>query len=266
MLRKVCKDLKIQVLVAALNKDCRKLVEHLNIQTDTIIGNQCNCNLIEEFLYGKCLIKCLNFDERGTALNRNNALLRADGDVCLFSDDDMKYVNGYAKLVASAFNKYCDADVIVFNLIEKNPTRYIIKKAHRVHFYNFMRYGTARIAVRLDSIRKNGVFFNVGFGGGSAHKYGEDSLFLADCLKKRLKVYAVPVFIAELTEERESTCFYGYNKAYFFDKGYLFRTMTKKYWRFLCFQDLLRHCNLYRECGMKKHEIYKTMIKGGNSF
>lgn len=258
--------LKIQVLVAALNKDCRELVKHLNIQTDAIIGNQCDCNVIDEFMFENNEICCLNFNERGTALNRNNALLRAKGDVCLFADDDMQYVDGYGKLVADAFETQKDADVMVFNLIEKNPTRYIIRKTHRVRSYNFMRYGTARIGIRVSSIRKNGIFFNVGFGGGSEHKCGEDSLFLADCLKKGLKIYAVPIFIAELTEERESTCFYGYNKKYFFDKGFLYRTMTKKYWRILCLQDFVRHYKLYKDCGMKGNEIYKSMINGGNSF
>ena len=32
------------------------------------------------------------------------------------------------KKIESAFDENPDADVIVFNLIEKNPTRYIIKK------------------------------------------------------------------------------------------------------------------------------------------
>ena len=105
--------------------------------------------------------------------------------------------------------------LIVFNLIEKNPTRYIIKKAHRVTWFNYLRYGTARISIRLDKIKKNAIYFNQCFGGGTDYSHGEDNLFLTSCLKNKMKIYALPIELAELTEERVSTWNKGYDKKYF---------------------------------------------------
>ena len=107
--------MRIQVLVAAMHQTDHSLLEKMNIQTDAIIGNQCDRNEVEDFEWNGHRIKYLNFAERGVGLNRNNALMRADADICLFADDDMVYVDGYAEKILTAFNENPDADVIVFN-------------------------------------------------------------------------------------------------------------------------------------------------------
>ena len=195
----------VQVLVATMNQNDHSLIKKMNIKSDAIVGNQADFNLVERFKYKDNDITYLNFDEKGVGLNRNNSLMRATGDFCLFADDDMIYVDDYVTIVENAFKKIPNADVIVFNLVEQNPRRYIINKKIKVNYFNYLRYGTARVAIKLKSIRENGIYFNQCFGGGTEHCHGEDNLFLTDCLKKRLKIYAVPEFIATLTEEREST-------------------------------------------------------------
>ena len=251
---------KVQVLVAAVNQDCFSLLEKMNINSDTIIGNQCNENRIENFAYHGHEIKVYSFAEKGVGLNRNNTLMRASGDICLFADDDMRYVDNYVQIVEEAFEKNPDADVIAFNLIEKAPTRYIIKSQERIGYLNYLRYGTARIAVKTKRIKEEGIFFNLCFGGGTEHCHGEDNLFLTECLKKGLKMYAVPEYIAELTEERESTWNVGYNDKYFKDQGSLYYAISKKVWKLLCFQDALRHRKQY---GMSLLKAYKKMTDIG---
>ena len=238
--------MKVQVLVAAMNQTDHSLLKKMNIQSSVIVGNQCDYNSVEAFKYEGHDALYLNFCERGVGLNRNNALMRATGDVCLFADDDMVYVDDYVKIVEDCFHKYQDADVIVFNLYEKNITRYVNKKACRVGYFNYLRYGTARVAVRLKSVKENGIYFNQCFGGGTEHRHGEDNLFLTDCLKSGLKIYAVPITIASLTEERESTWNNGYDDKYFVDQGALYRSISKKWWRILCLQDALRHKRMYQ--------------------
>lgn len=248
--------MNIQVLVAAMYCEENSLLQKMNIQSDAVVGNQCDKNEVAEFDYNGHRIKWLSFAERGVGLNRNNALMRADGDICLFADDDMVYVDGYTSIVEKAFQELPDADVIIFNLKEKEPTRYIIRKRMRIGCLNFLRYGTARVAVRLRSVRDNGIYFNQCFGGGTPHCHGEDNLFLADCLKKGLKIYANPAYIAELTEERESSWNTGYDEKYIRDQGALYRCMTRKYWRLLCLQDAYRH---RREYGMSWVKVYRCM-------
>ncbi|MBR4559707.1 MAG: glycosyltransferase [Fibrobacter sp.] len=243
--------MNIQVLVAAMHQTDHSLLEKMHLKTDAIVANQCNRNSIEDFEWNGCKIRYLNFAERGVGLNRNNALMRASGDVCLFADDDMVYVDDYTEIVQKAFERYPDADVIAFNLIEPKITRYVIKKAYKVGFLSYLRFGTARVAVRLKSIREKGIYFNQCFGGGTEHSHGEDNIFLTDCLRKGLKMYAVPEYIAKLTEERPSTWKNGYDEKYFHDQGALYRMISPRWWKLLCLQDAVRHRKLY-ECNWLK--------------
>ena len=232
--------MKVQVLVAAMNQQDHSLLDKMNIQSDVIVGNQYNFNAIEQFEYNGHSATYLNFAERGVGLNRNNALMRATGDICLFADDDMEYVDNYCDIVRDAFKQFPDADVVVFNLAEVSPTRYVIKKVEKVGHLNYLRYGTARVAVKLKSVRENGIYFNQCFGGGTEHCHGEDNIFLTDCLKAGLKIYAVPKTIAKLTEERGSTWNSGYDEKYLVDQGCLYRAISRRWWKLLCLQDAIR--------------------------
>ena len=254
--------MKIQLLVATMNQCDYSLLDKMNVQSDAIIGNQCERNSIESFEYKGYRIKYLNFDERGVGLNRNNALMRADGDICLLADDDMRYVDNYPYIVSKAFEEIPSADLIVFNIdgnVDSRPDALVPKQ---IRFYNYMRYGTARIAFRMSSIRNQGIFFNLCFGGGTKHGHGEDTLFLTDCLRKGLKIYAVPVNLATLMDERESTWFKGYDEKYLRDQGALYKAISKAYWRLLCLQDAVRKYKVYRRSW---YSAYKLMICGGEN-
>lgn len=238
--------MSVQVLVAAVSKNEESLVNKMNIQTDAIIANQSNTNSVRSFIWNGHKIKCYSFFEKGVGLNRNNALMRASEEFCLFADDDMRYVDGYESIVENAFSQLPNADVIVFNLIEnKNTFRKKNKRVSRVGWWNFLRYGTARVAIRLKRVKENGILFNLTYGGGTEHCHGEDNIFLADCLKKGLRIYAVPQAIAELQENRESSWNKGYDEKYLRDQGDLYRQISKKFWPFLCVQDVVRRKKNY---------------------
>ena len=241
--------MSVQVLVATMNQVDHTLLDKMNIQSDVIVGNQCDRDSVERFQYNGYSAIYLNFAERGVGLNRNNALMRADADYCLFADDDMVYCDNYAEIVTKAFSNYPDADVILFNLKECVPTRYAIPYPMRVGYLNYLRYGTARIAIRLKSVKENGIYFNQCFGGGTEHCHGEDNLFLTACLNHKLKVYAIPYYIAELNEERSSTWNDGYNEKYLRDQGVLYRAISRRWWRLLCLQDAIRRRKSYAAVG-----------------
>ena len=129
---------RVQVLVAAMNQVDHSLLNKLNIQSDAIVGNQCCHNSIEHFTWGdnNYNITYLNFNEHGVGLNRNNALMRATGEICMFADDDMVYCDNYPKIVEECFSQHNRADVIIFNITEPVQKRYIIKKQQKVKWYN----------------------------------------------------------------------------------------------------------------------------------
>lgn len=249
--------MRIQVLVASMNQVDHSLIGKMHITTDAIVGNQCDFNSVEEFTVGNQRIRYLNFAERGVGLNRNNALMRADADICLFADDDMVYEDDYAETIEQAFSENPKADVIVFNLREKIVSRKVIEKKTRVGYLNYLRYGTARIAVRLDSIRRCGIYFNQCFGGGTEHCHGEDNLFLNACLKNGLKIVAIPVYIATLTEERASSWNTGYDEGYLRDQGALYRAISRRWWRLLCLQDAVRRAK--GDYHLSWHQAYRLM-------
>lgn len=255
----------VQVLVAAMNQKDHSLLDKMNIQSDAIVGNQGDKNKIEEFIYkGKHKIKYLSFKEKGVGLNRNNTLMRATGEFCLIADDDMFYVDEYEKIVIDYFEKYPEADVIIFNLREPSQVRYVNKKVKRIYYHNFMRYGAARIAFRRESVTKKGIFFNLHFGGGADYSSGEDTLFLHSCLKKGLNILAVPTVIAELLDDRESTWFEGYTIDYYYDKGVLFGTMSKGLSKLLCLQFAVRQRHNYQDT-LSFKKVLNSMLAGAKS-
>lgn len=249
--------MKIQVLVATMHQTDHSLLEKMNIQTDAIVGNQCDRNEIEEFEWNGHKIQYLSFAERGLSQNRNNALIRADADVCLLADDDMVYDNNYAQTVEEAFNNHPDADVIIFNIKEPVIQRYVIQKTMKVNYLNYLRYGSVRIAFKLQSVREHAITFNQCFGTGTPRGFGEDNLFLTACLNNKLRIYAIPQSIASLTEERDSTWFKGYDEKYFKNKGLLFKRISRRWYRLLCLQDAIRH---HRKYGMSWSNVYKLMV------
>lgn len=101
-----------------------------------------------------------------------------------------------------------------FNIeVEESRRTYHITERKRVHWYNCGRYGAVSFAVHRDSLLASGSTFSLLFGGGAKYSNGEDSLFLAEFLRKGYKVYTAPVTIGR-EEAGDSTWFHGYNEKF----------------------------------------------------
>ncbi|MEH0979526.1 glycosyltransferase family 2 protein [Bacillus mobilis] len=254
--------MNLQVLVSTMHQDNHNLIEKMNIQSDAIVVNQCERNEFEEFTYKGHNIKFLSLAERGVGLSRNTAFMRATADICIFADDDVVYCDNYKKEIIDAFKNNPDADVIVFNVPSTNPARpsYQVEKEKRVRFFNSLRYSTVRFAVRTKKVKEANIHFSLLFGGGAKYGSGEDSLFIFDCIKKGLKVYASPKVIAYVSHEN-STWFTGYTDKYFIDKGALYASLSKRWARFLSFQFAFRHRGMYKK-DKSWNVALKLMFKG----
>lgn len=217
--------MKIQVLVASMNSDS-SLIEEMNLQTDAIIINQCNENKVELIKRDNFNVKFISDVNRGVGKSRNLAIINSDADICLIADEDMVYVDGYEEIVRAEFEKNSDADMILFSLESSNPERPLYKEEsdHWVGNRNFRKYGACRIAFKREVILKNNIFFSLMFGGGAKYGSGEDSLFLGECLKDKIKIFASTQKIADVKQE-DSSWFTGYNEKYYTDKGALFGAM-----------------------------------------
>lgn len=206
-----------QVLLATMNQHDDSVLNKMRVLSDVLVCNQID----NEFCYHKYLkdgysVRWYDFSERGVGLNRNNALMRAEADICLIADDDVEYCANYKEIIVQEFKKHPEADMILFNVENYG---YKTKKFKRIRQFNCGRFGGVRIAFKRLSIVKNAICFNLLFGGGARFSAGEDNMFIRDAIRKGLKVYASPTTILRLNDSRESTWFKGYTDKFFSDLG-----------------------------------------------
>jgi len=257
----------VQVLVACMHQKDDSLYNEMNLQTDAILANQC-----DEYSYRVYIedngskVQLVSTFDRGVGKNRNKALMNSSGKYLMFSDQDMVYVDGYEKIVEEAFAKCPKADMIVFNLEYLNrftPARKENNRIKKVHIWNCMRYGTARVVVRKSAIDKACLSFSTLYGGGAKYSSGEDSLFIRDAFRKGLKMYACPIVIAKVKQD-DSSWFKGYTDKYFIDKGILISNAFPVMKNVLVYYFAYGMRNITKEYGFSK--ICKLMKKGIREF
>lgn len=262
--------MRLQTLVSCVKQNMDTIAETMNLDSDAIVINQCDENAYTEYDYKGNLICCYSFKERGVGLSRNNALLRADSDIVLFSDEDIRYNDGYAEIVLKEFEKHPGADMILFNfdVIEERAT-YHTNAEHKVTRLNCGRYPTYSFAIRREKLHKANITFSLLFGGGAKYSNGEDSLFIRECISKGLKAIAVPVTLGK-EEPRPSTWFHGYTEKFFYDRGVLYKPLYGPFAKILALRFLLKNKGQF--FADKSQEVtdwkqaYKLMKKGMKEF
>jgi glycosyltransferase involved in cell wall biosynthesis len=213
----------------------------MKLDSEAVIINQCDHFAMEEMQYKGHRVQFFSFPDRGIGKSRNEAILRADSDICLFSDEDIVYEPGYAEAVEAEFVKNPKADMILFNIsVEEDRRTYNITERKKVHWYNCGRYGAVSFAIKRESLLKSGVTFSLLFGGGAKYSNGEDSLFLKEFMSKGYKVYTAPVTIGR-EEAGASTWFAGYNEKFFKDRGVLYRYLYGRFAVVMAARFLLAH-------------------------
>ncbi|MBP3437549.1 MAG: glycosyltransferase family 2 protein [Clostridia bacterium] len=254
---------KVEVLVACMHQSDDSLYTQMNLHTDAVLANQCDTYGYAEYVQPDGnTVKLVSTKDRGVGKNRNKALMYATGEYIMCSDQDMIYVDDYATIVEQAFEKCSKADIIVFNLEYLNrftPARKSDTRFKRVHLWNCMRYGTARVAMRRTSVEKACLSFSTLYGGGAKYSSGEDSLFIREAIRKGLKMYTSPVTVAKVKQEA-SSWFCGYTEKYFVDKGVLIANAFPVLKHLLVYYFAYGMRNLSKEFGFRK--ICKLMKKG----
>lgn len=211
-----------QLLISALDAQVNTLLSHMAVESDAVLVNQCDKDAVEEIDFNNRKVKVISRNIRGVGNSRNDALSNATADICLFSDEDIVYFPGYEEAVIKGFEAHPEASVITFNvLVDPRRRTYFNEDVHEIKWNNYGRYPAYAIAVRRQDIIDKDIHYSPLFGGGAKYSNGEDSLFLHDCLKANLKMWAETAQIGK-EEYRESTWFKGYTDKFFFDRGVLY--------------------------------------------
>lgn len=251
----------LQLLISSVKADVHELVRKMKLDSDAIIINQCDCNEVQEWQENGNTIKAYSFCERGVGLSRNNALLRADHDISLFSDDDIVYEEGYKQKILDEFEAHPEADMLLFQVdVDEARRTYTNDSFGKVGLMNCGRYPAYSFAIRTEKMHAKNLSYSLLFGGGAKYSAGEDSLFIHDCIKRGLKVFRTPVRIGQEIP-RPSTWFHGYDEKFFFDRGVLYYHLYGKLRKPIAIRFLLKYKGeMCKDIAVK--DAYRLMKKG----
>ena len=248
---------RIEILCATINQTDFSKYKEMDIRNcDAVFANQAEKYAYEEMKTDSARVKMLTTATRGVGKNRNLALALATGEILLFADDDVRYEPDLSEIVNRAYQKFPDADMIIFGIQYTKQGKVYqsrLPETGRLSFFKALRYGTCVISIRRNTVLKYNLHFTELFGGGCVYSYGEDTDFIVQCFRKRLKIYSYHAVIASSSKDT-STCNTGYGEKYFYDKGalarnslrimafpYMFRMAQKKMQSELKFKEKLQH-------------------------
>ena len=250
--------MKLEVLLTEMNLD-KKDLNKKNITSKCTVINQCGKESFEKHKN----FNIYSYNELGASNSRNRGLSHVKEDFVIFCDDDVIYNDNYEKLILDEFKNNPKADAIIFNFNVLNRKKRIIKKRKRLHIYSILNYATYNIAFKRSKIINNNIRFNPLFGPGAKYKNGDDSLFLVNMLRKKLKIYSSPVYLGTVYNDN-STWSKNYDYEYIFNKGAIFTAINPKLRHLLCFQYLIRHREVLVNYNL--FSAYKIMLKGSRDY
>lgn len=257
--------MKTEVLVATMNQTNKEdLIKSLRIN-DCIIINQITKKIDLPKNDIDSNQKFLSFKEKGLSKSRNKAIKYSTNDISIICDDDMYYEENYENIIISAYEKYKDADIIAFvvdneNLSKRKP----ILPEKKINYLSSMKLQSVQITFKRKSIIENKITFDEEFGTGSKYYWGEENIFLFDCLRKGLKIYYVPNKIATL-KISESSWNKDNTPEHYKILGAIFYRMSKIIYPLLIIQFALRKRRIYIK-DMSAFSVVKNMFVGANLY
>lgn len=193
----------VEFLVSTMNRTDISFIENIfqNIKSEKYlvkILNQCTTILPQEIKTPKN-VQIFSVKEKGLSKSRNRLLKLAEGDVCLFCDDDLVYLPDCIKIIKDAHQKYSNFGIVSFKA--KNETGDDFRNySDREKKHNLKTaFGTINIEItfKRDNILAKNIGFDESFGLGSQFPTAEDSIFLFDSIKNKVNAIYYPQAIVQ---------------------------------------------------------------------
>lgn len=260
--------MKCEIISSVMDqKDDKTIVGRMGIDdTDScLIINQIAGDMEPKKDIGKGNHRFMSYREQGLSRSRNHALENSVGDILILSDDDMEFVRQYQKIVSEAYEKYPNADIVAFDYVRVDKSRKTMRSG-KVGFLRSMKISSAQLTFKRDSVEKVGVKFDEDFGTGSEkYNWGEENIFLFDCLRAGLKVYYCAEVVRIVRQDLGSTWDKSNTPEHFEQQGAIYYRMSSRWWRALALQFALRKRKIYGK-DMNGWAVYRAMVRGAKAY
>ncbi len=253
----------MEVLLSVMEQgDPVLYIEKLNIRSDAVIVNQCDREDDRIENVGGHRIRIAERRERGLSRSRNLALTLASDDICIFCDNDVRYLDGAFDTIEQGFLRYPTAGIICF-FIERPERGVPVRKDENIMSdVDRFRIFSPEIAVSRSNI--GDLRLDEDFGAGAKYRMGEENIFLFEAKRRGIESIYVPEKIAK-TLPNKSSWFTGYDERFFFDRGAGYEAMDSGRWYPYALQFLIRKRKLYKE-NISMRVAYKAMRDGRKEY
>lgn len=143
-------------------------------------------------------VRVINSFEKGLSKSRNLALQNAIGTVCVITDDDVIFTDGFEVAVLQSFNKNADAALIAFrvkNDAGKPYRKYPAERKTQTTVIDRLLILSVEMVVNSRIVNKLNIRFDEQFGLGAAFGMGEEAIFVKDLYTAGGKIALEPVTI-----------------------------------------------------------------------
>lgn len=133
---------------------------------------------------------------KGLSVNRNYALSKSTGDLCLIADDDLIYTSEMLLRVIAAFERHSEIDMALFKFDSDDNKRYADYEYDISSPPRFFYVTEVEMAFRRKAVQGK-ISFSPKLGLGSGEILaGEGEMFYFTAMKKKLKGRFFPEIIA----------------------------------------------------------------------
>ena len=160
--------LSFQILLSCMNEKDFSVLANSNINSNTIIVNQCNENGIEQI---KDKVIMFNVAENGLSRSRNLAISKSNKDICLLADDDEFFYDNLEEIILNTYKNCPKADIIIFEF--ENKRKNLSKNIRKLYFFEMLKISSVQISFKRNSIQEKNIKFDTLLGAGTGNGAGE---------------------------------------------------------------------------------------------
>jgi hypothetical protein len=154
-------------------------------------------------------IRVIALNSVGVTRSRNEAIRQAKGEVLIFGEEQVEWIQDNLDEVIALFELYPDLAIFLGRAEDENGNlrkRYGSK--HTVSsVWNSSHVGTIELAVRPRMLLQNALAFDEEFGAGTENYLGDEYILVAEAIKANLRCEYFPITISRHPTESSGTKF-----------------------------------------------------------